>query len=88
MPHVYIRRKTELKKKLLYNKTPRGMQGKYIFLILVPGTIHILWVLVQDEAVLTCTHNLCFEQKYQSILLKIFIFYNFKIFVYCMDMFS
>ena len=33
--------------------------GIYIFLIF--ALIHKLWVLI--EVVLTCTHNLCFEQK-------------------------
>ena len=30
------------------------------------------------EAVLTCTHNLCFEENTKHFILKIFIFYNFK----------
>ena len=43
---------------LLYRKT--GVcRGIPIFLIFAPK--HRLWVL--GEAVLTCTHNLCFEQK-------------------------
>ena len=36
-----------------------------------------LWVLFRTEAVLTCTHNLCFEHKYenyQKFYLKTFIF--------------
>ena len=37
------------------------MQGMAIFLIFDPK--HRLWVLVRTEAVLTCTHDLCFEQK-------------------------
>ena len=31
------------------------------FLIIDPK--HILWVLVTAEAVLTCTHSVCFERK-------------------------
>ena len=43
---------------LLYGKT--GVcRGITIFLIFAPK--HRLWVLV-----ITCTHNLCFEQKYQK----------------------
>ena len=37
-----------------------------------------------SEAVLTSTHNLCFEQKYekyQNFYLKIFIFFGGKIFI-------
>ena len=43
------------------------------------------------EAVLTCTYNLCSEQKYENskkIQLKIVIFLAVKIAVYCMGMFS
>ena len=48
-PHFYIA-------KLEYT-------GKYLFfLIFAPIHVHRLWVL--GEAVLTCTHNQCFEQKY------------------------
>ena len=42
-----------------------GFTGVYFFLIFAPK--HRLWVLVRTalltEAVLTCTHNQCFEQK-------------------------
>ena len=57
---------------LLYSKT--GVyRGLHYFLIL--ALKHILWVLVRAaslrnrliEAVLTCTHNICFEQKYENI---------------------
>ena len=37
---------------------------------------HRLWVLA--EAVLTSTHNLCFEQKYE--IYQIFLFENFMFF--------
>ena len=40
-----------------------GFTGVYFFLIFAPK--HRLWVLV-TEAVLTCTHNQCFEQKYEK----------------------
>ena len=39
-----------------------GCTGVYIFLIF--ALKHRLWVLT--EAVLTCTHDLCFEQKYEN----------------------
>ena len=49
---------------LLYNKTGVYM-GLHYFLIF--ALKHILWVLVRiNEAVLTCTHNICFEQKYEK----------------------
>ena len=58
------------------------------FLIFDPK--HTLWVHVSGEAVLTCTHNVCFEQKCSRNLK----FANKKIFssekkisVYCMGMF-
>ena len=45
---------------LLYSKT--GVySGRPIFVIFDPK--HRVWVLVRGEAVLTCTHNLCFRQK-------------------------
>ena len=57
---------------LLYSKA--GVcSGMTIFLIFAPK--HRLWVLA--EAVLMCTHNLCFEQK-QEKYRKIFMFYNFR----------
>ena len=45
-----------------------GFAGVYLFFLIFDPK-HRLWVLVrtamarQFEAVLTCTHNLCFEQK-------------------------
>ena len=46
---------------LLYGKT--GVyRGIHFFLIF--ALKHRLWVLI--EAVLTCTHNLCFEQRYEK----------------------
>ena len=47
-----------------------GFQGIPIFLISDPK--YRLWVLA--EAVLSCTHNQCFEQKYQSISTETFQF--------------
>ena len=50
----------------LYSKT--GVcKGIPIFLIFAPK--HRLWVL--GEAVLSCTHNLCFEQKQEKIYKKV-----------------
>ena len=52
-------------------------RGIPIFLIFAPK--HRLWVL--DEAVLTCTHNLCFEQKKKNtkiFLIKLFFSSQFK----------
>ena len=44
-----------------------GFTGVYIF-FLNYAQKHRLWVLVRTaEAVLTSTHNLCFEQKYENI---------------------
>ena len=51
-----------------------GFTGVYNFLIFVMK--YRSWVLI-SEAVLTCTHNLCFEQKirkHQTFSLKIIIF--------------
>ena len=39
----------------------RGIHYSLIFALK-----HILCVLVRTEAVLTCTHNICFEQKYEN----------------------
>ena len=52
-----------IKKQLLYSKT--GVYGVYI-IFLNFALKHRLWVLVRTEAVLTNTHNLCFEQKYEK----------------------
>ena len=41
-----------------------GFQGVYI-IFLISAQKHRLWVLVR-KAVLTSTHNLCFEQKYEK----------------------
>ena len=50
---------------ILYSKTGvyRGLHHFLIFALK-----HILWVLVRtaSEAVLTCTHNICFGQKYEN----------------------
>ena len=41
-----------------------GFTGVYI---IISGQKHRLWVLIRSEqAVLTSTHNLCFEQKYEK----------------------
>ena len=54
-----------------------GFTGVYI-ISLISAQKHRLWVLVRIvEAVLTSTHNLCFEQKYekyQKFLSEIFFF--------------
>ena len=48
-----------------------GFTGVYI-IFLISTQKHRLWVLARTaslaEAVLTSTHNLCFEQKYEKIL--------------------
>ena len=68
-PHFYI--------------VKRGFTGVYIFFIIF-ALKHKLWVLVRNrlnEAVLTCTNNLCFEQNRENITnfhLKIVNFYSFK----------
>ena len=52
-----------------------GFTGAYI-IFLISAQKHTLWVLVRT-AVLTSTHNLCFEQKYekyQNFYLKTFSF--------------
>ena len=71
---------------ILYNKTGvyRGLHYFLIFALTL-----ILWLL--NEAVLTCTHNICFEQKYensQNISNKKLSFLQpSKIAVYCMGVF-
>ena len=42
-----------------------GFTGVY-FIFLISAQTHRLWVIVRGEAVLTSTHNLCFEQKFRS----------------------
>ena len=54
-----------------------GMQGCTYFSYFGPK--HRLWVLVRT-ALLTCIHELCFDENIKNIkffLMKIFIFYNF-----------
>ena len=63
-----------------------GFTGVYI-IFLISAQKHRLWVLVRvlGEAVLTSTHNLCFEQKYekyQNFYLKIFLFLVVKFSIY------
>ena len=65
-PHLYI--------------VKLGFTGVYI-IFLISAQKHRLWVLVRTPrraAVLTSTHNLCFEQKYekyQNFNLKTFSFW-------------
>ena len=66
--------------------------GVYIFFIFLLKK-HRLWVLVRIEAVLTSTHNLCFEQKYEKkyqhflsnnfhfLVVKISVYLNRHVFV-------
>ena len=66
---------------LLYSKI--GVyRGRHNFLIF--ALVHRLWVLVSlSEAVLMCSHDLCFEQKqekYHNFHLKIIVFTAVK---YC-----
>ena len=59
-----------------------GFIGVYIIFV-ISARKHRLWVLVRTEAVLTCTHNLCFEQKcekYQKFLSEKLPFFGGKIF--------
>ena len=49
-----------LKQNKIISKTGVN-RGIHFFLIF--ALKHRLWVLVNVEAVLTCTHNLCFKQK-------------------------
>ena len=67
-----------------------GYTGVYI-IFLISAQKYRLWVLVRtastrlDKAVLTSTHNLCFEQKYekyQIFYLKFFIFLVVKFSIY------
>ena len=66
-----------------------GFTGVYI-IFLISAQKHRLWVL--GEAVLTSTHNLCFEQKYENyqnfssenfhfLVVKISIYLNRRVFV-------
>ena len=79
---------------ILYNLNPfkphfyivkLGFTGVYI-IFRIFARKHRLWILVRNrlaEAVLTSTHNLCFEQKYekyQSFLTENFQFSEVKIF--------
>ena len=68
-----------------------GLTGVYI-IFLISAQKHRLWVLVRTisvrplgEAVLTSTHNLCFEQKYekyQNFYLKtLFLVVKFSIYL-------
>ena len=65
-----------------------GFREVYI-IFLISAQKHRLWVLVRtasaSEAVLTSTHNLCFEQKYekyQSFLSENFQFLEVKFSIY------
>ena len=59
-----------------------GFAGVYLFFLFLLQNIDCGYSLEPlGEAVLTCTHNLCFEQKqekYQKFSDEIFNFYNFK----------
>ena len=48
---------------------PRGVPVFFFF---------FLFLLQNGEGVLTCTHNLCLEQKYQSFSNEIFIVFQLK----------
>ena len=48
-------------KTFLYNFDPWGLHGVYIIFLISAQNIDFA------EAVLTSTHNLCFEQKYEKI---------------------
>ena len=63
--------------------------GVYIIFV-ISAQKHRLWVL--DEAVLTSTHNLCFEQKYENyqiflseklpfLVVKFSIYLNRRVFI-------
>ena len=75
-----------------------GFTGVYMFFFLIIALKQRLWVLVStvsilNEAVLTCTINLYFEQTLNkknitSFHLKIIIFTAFKIAAYCICMFA
>ena len=61
-----------------------GFTGVYI-IFLISAQKHRLWVLVRTASVLTSTHNLCFEQKYekyQNFLIENFHFFVVKFSVY------
>ena len=49
-----------------------GVYRVYI-IFLIPAQKQRLWVL-DRTAVLTSTHNLCFEQKYESFIWKVSVF--------------
>ena len=75
---------TNVTKTSLYNFDPLkphfyrvklGFTGVYI-IFLIFAKKHILWVL--DETVLTSTHNLCLEEKYEKY--KSFLSENFRFF--------
>ena len=64
-----------------------GFTGVYI-IFLISAQIHRLLVLVRTaEAILTSTHNLCFEQKYEKYFIfqflevKVSIYLNRRVFV-------
>ena len=61
-----------------------GFTGVYI-IFLISAQKHRLWVLVRTASVLTSTHNLCFEQKYekyQRFLSEFFQFLKVKFSTY------
>ena len=78
-----------------------GFTGVYI-IFLISAQKHRLWVLVRTalcEAVLTSTHNLCFEQKYEKnqdflsesfhfLVVKFLIYLNRHVFVMLLTSFS
>ena len=77
--------KPHITKTCLYNFDPfiphfyivkLGYTGVYI-IFLISAQKHKLWVLT--EAVLTSTHNLCFEQKYEKY--QSFFIWKFSVFL-------
>ena len=99
-PHKKMKLAEVITKTHLYNFDPLkphfyivklGFTGVYI-IFLISAQKHRLWVLVRTaSAVLTSTHNLCFEQiyvKYQRFYLKIFSFWRWKFLYIWIGVFS
>ena len=70
------KQKLHIMKTCLYNFDPckphfyiikLGFTGVYI-IFLISAQKRRLWVIVRTASVLTSTHNLCFEQKYEKYL--------------------
>ena len=68
-------------KTYLYNVDP--LKPHFYIVKLGFTGVYIIFI-ISAQKVLTSTHNLCFEQKYE----KISVFFFLKIFIFCCEIFN